>query len=74
MATFNGYEISIYYSNLVTKYVKGQYNGGERGCNSTNIKLMRLVKPSTKLLSNLNFELGFLSAILLDKYDKTENV
>lgn len=74
MATLNGYEMSIYYSNIVTKYIKGKYRGGEKGCNSTNVKLMVLVKPSTKLLKNLNLELGFLSAILMDKYGKTEHI
>ena len=74
MATFNGYEMSIYYSNIVTKYIKGKYRGGEKGCNSTNVKLMLLVKLSTKLLKNLNLELGFLSAILMDKYGKTEHI
>lgn len=31
MATLNGYEMSIYYSNIVTKYIKGKYRGGEKG-------------------------------------------
>lgn len=68
----NSWELVEFYSATLNKYMNGKLS--EKGCNNTNVKMMRLVKPTTELLSTLRFELGFLCSILNDKYINTEHV